>query len=339
MIAASFPREHPLEERLLHVDPRANTIRDGKVGDLAAMIRAGDLVIVNDAATLPGSISARTESGAVIELRLLSRDGPRWNVVVFGAGDWRTKTEDRPAPPRLEAGARISFGPYWARIEAVSSASPRLVSMRTDASLRDLYRVGKPVQYAYLERDLALWHVQTAYAARPWAAEMPSAGRPLTWGLLLELRRRGVKLASLTHAAGLSSSGDPALDARLPLVERYDIPVETAAVVEETRRAGGRIVAIGTTVVRALEGAALAHDGRVLPGEGETNLHIGPGFRPRIVHGLLTGVHDPAASHFSLLQAFASKELLTRAYAHAEREGYLGHEFGDSSLILPISAC
>ncbi|WXB20364.1 S-adenosylmethionine:tRNA ribosyltransferase-isomerase [Pendulispora albinea] len=353
MHAATWPREHPLEERLLHIDPKAGTIRDAKVGDLPAMIRPGDLVIVNDAATLPGSLFGRTASGDPIELRLLARQGApsRWKAVLFGAGDWRTKTEDRPAPPRLEAGDTLILGRSdlrlegWrdprsdphveARIEAIDPASPRLVTLRTDATLHDLYRIGRPVQYAYLERDLALWDVQTAYAARPWAAEMPSAGRPLTWGLLLELRRRGAKLASLTHAAGLSSTGDPELDARLPLAERYDIPAETAAAIQAARRSGQRIVAIGTTVVRALEGAASAHDGRVPPGEGETNLRIGPGFEPRIVDGLLTGVHDPAASHFALLAAFAPRELLARAYEHAERGGYLGHEFGDSSLILP----
>jgi len=347
MRAASIPRERPLEERLLHVDPKAETIRDARIGELPGMLRSGDLLIVNDAATLPGSIAARTESGAPIELRLLSRSGApgegargkaAWNAVVFGAGDWRTKTEDRPAPPRLAVGERLSLGPIAprrARIEAVDSRSSRLVSLSTDAPLRDLYRIGKPVQYAYIERDLALWHVQTVYAARPWAAEMPSAGRPLTWGLLLELRRGGVKLASLTHAAGLSSTGDPDLDARLPLAERYDIPSETVRAIAETRRAGGRVVAVGTTVVRALEGARLAAPD--FQPTGETSLRIGPGFRPRITDGLLTGVHDPAANHFSLLQAFAPQALLARAYAHAEREGYLGHEFGDSSLILPTT--
>ncbi|WP_394837864.1 S-adenosylmethionine:tRNA ribosyltransferase-isomerase [Pendulispora rubella] len=336
MKAATFPRDRPLEERLLHVDPRACTVRDARVGDLTSLLRAGDLLVVNDAATLPAAIAARTASGAPLEVRVLARNGggATWQAVLFGPGDWRTKTEERLLPPEVRVGDRLALGARAAVVEAVDAQSPRLVTLRTEATVQDLYRMGKPVQYAYIERDLALWHVQTAYASRPWAAEMPSAGRPLTWGLLLGLRRRGVALASLTHAAGLSSTGDAALDARLPLAERYEIPAETVRAVAKTRREGGRVVAVGTTVVRALEGCAIVHDGLV-PGAGETNLRIGPGFRPRVTDGLLTGVHDPAASHFSLLQAFAPQALLERAYAHAEREGYLGHEFGDSSLILP----
>jgi S-adenosylmethionine:tRNA ribosyltransferase-isomerase len=180
---------------------------------------------------------------------------------------------------------------------------------------------------------LALWHVQTAYASRPWAAEAPSAGRPLTWRLLLEARRRGVGLATVTHAAGLSSTGEPALDAALPLPERFDVPRETVAAVGRTRAAGGRVVAVGTTVVRALE-SARDGAGALRAGEGEARLRIDGRFRRRVVDGLLTGIHQPGESHFDLLQAFAPEPLLRRALAHAEAEGYLAHEFGDSCLIL-----
>ena len=163
---------------------------------------------------------------------------------------------------------------------------------------------------------------------------MPSAGRPLAWHVLDGLRARGVALARLTHAAGLSSTGDAALDAALPLPERFRVPEETVRAIGETRRSGGRIVAVGTTVVRALEGSALLHGGELRAGEGITDLVVGPGFRPRVADGLLTGLHERGASHFSLLGAFAPRELLERAYAHAEREGYTCHEFGDSSLVL-----
>ncbi len=134
-----------------------------------------------------------------------------------------------------------------------SCASPP----RGDALWAALYREGRPVQYSYLAHDLPLWAVQTVYAARPWAFEMPSAGRPLSWEILLALRRKGVRWASLTHAAGLSSTGDPAIDAALPLAERYDIPAATVRAVADTRARGGRVIAVGTTVVRALEGAAV----------------------------------------------------------------------------------
>jgi S-adenosylmethionine:tRNA ribosyltransferase-isomerase len=258
--------------------------------------------------------------------------------VLFGAGDWRKRTEDRPPPPELPAGTRFTVGGLAARVVEVLPPSPRLLRVVFDAQgaalWSALYRAGRPVQYAYTAGPLALWHVQTVYGARPWAVEAPSAGLPLTWNLLLALRRRGVRLASLTHAAGLSSTGDAALDAALPRPERSDIPAATVEAVEATRAAGGRVVAVGTTVVRALEGRAVQHGGRLVPGQDTTDLLLGPGFVPRVVHGLLTGVHEPGSSHHALLQSFAPLPLLKGAAAHAEGAGYLGHEFGDSCLLL-----
>jgi S-adenosylmethionine:tRNA ribosyltransferase-isomerase len=220
----------------------------------------------------------------------------------------------------------------------VDDASPRLLEIRFDRAgaplLQAIYRAGKPVQYAYIEEELRLWDVQTAYASRPWAMGMASAGRPLAWSLLRALTAAGVALATITHAAGLSSTGDEALDARLPFAERYDIPQATVHAIADAKARGGRVVAVGTTVVRALEGAAAAHGGRLRAGEGTTSILLGPGFHAQVADGLLTGMHEPTASHFALLQAFAPRHLLERAYALAEAAGYLGHEFGDSNLIL-----
>jgi S-adenosylmethionine:tRNA ribosyltransferase-isomerase len=189
------------------------------------------------------------------------------------------------------------------------------------------------VQYSYLRDPLPLWHVQTAFAGRPLAAEMPSAGRPLRLRLLRALGAGGVCVATVTHAAGLSSTGDPALDAALPLPELSLVPPETVAAIERTRGRGGRVVAVGTTVVRALEGAF--RGGCLRAGAAMTDLRIGPGFAPRVVSGLLTGLHEPGESHFELLQAFAPRGLLEAALAHAARSGYRAHEFGDTSLVLP----
>ena len=197
-----------------------------------------------------------------------------------------------------------------------------------------LYRLGRPVQYSYAAAPLELWHVQLGYASRPWAAEMPSAGRPLRWELLLALHQRGVRLASVTHAAGLSSTGDPALDAALPLPERFEIPETTVRAVAQARAGGGRVVAVGTSAARALEGSATQHGGILAAGAGETDLLLGPGYRPRVADGLLTGVHEKSASHYALLHSFAPAELLARASEHAEQSGYLSHEFGDSWLVL-----
>ena len=339
MNAAVWPREQPLTERLLHIDPGRGAWEDRRLADLAERLRAHDLLVVNDAATLPASLHGQTAGGEPVEARLIGHVDGRWKAVLFGGGDWRARTEDRPAPPVLRTGEVLRFGEgLSAVVTAVSSEAPRLVDLsfgREDAAFwQALYRHGRPIQYSYLRGPLALWHVQTAYGARPWAFEPPSAGRPLTWGLLESLRRRGVAIAPVTHAAGLSSTGDPELDARLPLEERFEVPPRTVEAVREALRAGGRIVAVGTTVVRALEAAAAAHSGRLEPEAGLTRLRIGPGFRPKVVDGLLTGMHEPDTSHFALLAAFAPLELLRRAHAHAEAAGYLAHEFGDSCLVL-----
>ena len=335
MNAATWPREDPLAERLLVVDPEAGTFRDAAIGDLPARLRPGDLLVVNDAATLPASLTGCTVDGAAVEVRLAARHGDTWTCVLFGAGDWRTRTEDRPLATPLLPGDHIDFdGTLSARVRGVHSS--RTVELdfepRGDAFVAALYRLGRPVQYAYLERPLPLWAVQTSYAGRPWAVEMPSAGRPLTWSLLSVMRGRGIEFARLTHAAGLSSTGDAWLDARLPLPERSDVPEATAHAVDATHARGGRVIAVGTSVVRALEGR-VASRGELTPGEDETDLILGPGYPLRVVDGLLTGMHEQTASHYALLGAFAPAALLREAYIHAERAGYMQHEFGDSSLI------
>ena len=339
--AAAWPRDEADAGRLLVVDTRALALADRAVRDLPALLRRGDLLVVNDSATLPASLRGEAE-GEPVEVRLVAAmDDGTWAAALLGAGNWRQRTEDRPAPKRLPVGSRLAFGGGAAALKAevvgVSGATPRLVRLRfdgdTDAVWPALYREGRPVQYSYLRAPLALWHVQTAFATRPWSVEMPSAGRPLTWEILAALRARGVALASVTHGAGLSSTGDPVIDAALPLAERYDISAGTVSAVSRARAAGGRVIAVGTTVVRALEGAARRNRGRLAAGAGWTSLKIGPGFRPRVADGILSGVHAPSESHFDVLRAFAPEELLRRAHAHAEREGYLAHEFGDSMLV------
>ncbi|HVU51453.1 MAG TPA: S-adenosylmethionine:tRNA ribosyltransferase-isomerase [Polyangia bacterium] len=343
MTAASWPRGKPARDRLLCLEPRTGRRRDRTVGELPTLLAPGDLVVVNDSATLPASLGARL-GDAPVELRLAGERAPGvWEAVLFGPGDWRTRTEDRPAPPEARAGDRLALGPELAAtIAAVSPISPRLLTVRFDQEpdlfWPALYRHGRPIQYAYAAGPLELWHTQTSYASRPWSVEAPSAGRPLEPSLLAALARRGVALATLTHAAGLSSTGDAALDRALPLPERYDVPAATVAAIEAARAREGRVVAVGTTVVRALEGCAGAHDGRLVAGVGVTDLRIGAGFRAAVASGILTGMHEPEASHFSLLEAFAPRALLADAHAHAEAAGYLAHEFGDSMLILPEPA-
>ncbi|HVV87197.1 MAG TPA: S-adenosylmethionine:tRNA ribosyltransferase-isomerase, partial [Kofleriaceae bacterium] len=305
-----------------------------------------DLVVVNDAATLPASLRGRTAAGEPFELRLSGPiEGRRLAGVLFGRGDWRTRTEDRPAPPPVRAGEVVRVGPLTARVLAADgrrvvldvgadSTGTGTGTGEDEADARAalwhaIYASGVPVQYAHRRDPLALWSVQTAYATRPWAVEMPSAGRPLTWEVLLALRRRGIGVAALTHAAGLGSTGDAALDAALPWPEPYEVPEATAGAVARTRAAGGRVIAVGTTVVRALE----ASGGRA--GTGVATLRLDAGTARHVVDGLVSGLHVPGESHHELLRAFASRALLDRGLDVARAHRLSAHELGDALLIVP----
>jgi S-adenosylmethionine:tRNA ribosyltransferase-isomerase len=336
MKAAVSPRPLALH-RLLRIDPTLGAHAHHRAHELPSLLLPGDLLVVNDAATLPASLRIAHRDA---EIRLVRRgeSDADWTAVLFGKGDFRTPTEARAEPPRVVAGERLELEDgTMVLVKRVDPEEPRLVDLRFALSgaelFRALYRAGRPVQYAYLARELELWDFQNRFAARPWALEMPSAGHFLTWELLLALRRRGVGLAHVTHAAGISSTGSAALDRRFPMPERYEIGERAVRAVRETREKKGRVVAVGTTVVRALE-ACHAEHGALVAGTGEARLLLGPGYRPKVVDGVLSGMHENGTSHFALLEAFASAELLRTALASAEAAGYEEHEFGDATLVL-----
>jgi len=321
MIAATRPRPAH-RARLLVVDAARARWQDARLVDLPGHLAPGDLLVVNDAFTLPASVLGRV-GDVDVELRLAEAPdgrGRAW-AILFGPGTWRVATEDREPPPRLRTGDTIEVADTQIEVLAVHPAWPRLVRIRASGGM--VWARGRPVQYRYLERELRLSEIQTPYATHPWAVEMPSAGRSLTLELLDRVRAVGVEVASLTHAAGLSSTGDPELDAALPLPERYRVPPATWDAVRTARR----VVAVGTSVVRALESAS---DGAL---SGVTELRIGPGYRPRVIDGLLSGMHSPGESHFSLLEAFAPRDLLLRTCRHAGEMAYRNHEFGDVTLL------
>jgi len=334
---ARAPRRGARAQRLLHVDTATGALTDERIDDLPSRVEPGDVWVLNDAATLPASLSGGFD-GQAVELRLRAeREDGTWWAVLLGEGSWRDDTDARPAPPRIEVGDRITLGGrLGAEVVEVDPLSARSVRVRFtpggDGFWRALYALGRPVQYSYLARELRLSEVQTGYAARPWSAEPPSAGRPLGVGLLERLRAAGAEVVSLTHAAGLSATGDPALDARLPLPERYDLPAATVDAVSRAVAERRRVVAVGTTVTRALEGNHRTH-GALRPGVGETDLVLGPDTTLSVVDALLTGAHDPASSHYQLLRAFAPERLLREAVGRSAALGYLGHELGDSWLI------
>lgn len=331
MKAARAPRAEKTKVKLLIVEN--GKLQDSVMEALPQHLCAGDLLVVNDAATLPASLHGRDAKDNAIELRLTTQlDAQVWQAVVLGAGDWHTPTEHRPAPPLLQESEDIFIAPdFRARVLNANPLSDRLLHLQFNQSgaalWRALYQHGKPVQYSYLNNELKLWSVQNIYCGRPWAVEMPSAGHALNWQLLLELLRNGVQVVSLTHGAGLSSTGDERIERALPLAERFDIPAATMAAVQHTKANGGRVIAIGTSVVRALESASTGAD-------GFTTLRLGAGYQRQVVDGLLTGTHDVSESHYDLLRAFLPEAVLTEVSQHLEAHNYLTHEFGDLCLVL-----
>lgn len=345
MIAAHEPIQRPRDGKLLVVDA-AGRITHAPRSRLLRFLRARDLVIANDAATLPASLSGvHVPGGAEVEVRLAGWPGPsaslasldvrRFLAVVFGAGDFRTRTEDRPPPPRLTPGDHFTFGEVSATIETLLD-HPRLVRLRFDgpphAIWAGLARHGRPIQYAHVPVQLAMWDVWTPIAGLPAAFEPPSASFALDWSTIRAMRDCAISFATITLAAGISSTGDPDLDRRLPFDEPYRISESTAAAIRRARAERGRIVAIGTTVVRALEHSA-ARDGVVHAGDDVADQRIGPTSELRIVDAIMSGTHEPGSSHYQLLRAFLDDGTLAGASAALEARGYRTHEFGDSVLI------
>jgi S-adenosylmethionine:tRNA ribosyltransferase-isomerase len=338
MQAATLPVQRPHDARLLVIDPRGH-IEHRPRSAFATLLRPGDCVIANDAATLPASLQGiHCRSGAQIEIRLAGRasldpeDVKCFTALVFGAGDFRTPTEARIAPPALTPGDRLTLGILSATIVRMLD-HPRFVELQFNGDAAHIWRSlaeqGKPVQYSHLREPLALWDVWTPIAAQPVAFEPPSASFVLDWRTVDALHARGIPFATLTHAAGLSSTGDAALDQRLPLDEPYRIPAATAALIAATRARQGRVVAIGTTVVRALEHAA-SRDGIVHAGDGVATQRIGPQTKLRVADVIVSGTHEPDTSHYSLLRAFTDTLTLLGASEELEAHRYRTHEFGDS---------
>jgi len=337
MIAADGPDRESV--KLFTVDTKGR-MRHLAGAELASLFGPGDLIVANDAATLPASLrGAHVASGELIEVRLAAwisvRDPTRFVAIAFGAGDHRMRTEIRPRPPSISPGDRLSLGPLVAVVERLLD-HPRVLGLRfvgdRRAILAGLAHHGRPIQYAHVPEPLALWHVWTRIAADPVAFETPSAGFVLNWRTLAAWRERGIGFSTLTHVAGISSTGDPTLDLRLPFDEPYRVPERTVGAIKQAKSQGGRIVAIGTTVVRALESAADAN-GRVHAGDGVARGRLGRETPLRLVDAILTGVHPPGESHFELLRAFADDAVLNRMSVALAEYGYRTHEFGDFVLI------
>jgi S-adenosylmethionine:tRNA ribosyltransferase-isomerase len=345
-----------------------------RFGDLPRFLSAGDLLVVNTSATIAAAVDGRRADGRAVVVHFsspLDEETP-WAGAPDGRppgeralGDRKPGGLAQEGMPGGPAGEGAPGETQWlvelrenaAATGPVTDAAPgESITLPAGGSLTLLRRYpgpaairmwaasvaaggdvgaflarrGQPIRYSYVPDPWPLPAYQTVFSRTPGSAEMPSAGRPFTAGLVTDLVAAGVVIAPITLHAGVASleAGEP------PLPERFAVPEPTAELVNLTRAEGRRVLAVGTTCTRALESATDA-GGTVHARHGWTDLVLGAGHPARVVSGLVTGWHDPEASHLALLEAVAGQELVRAAYLEAEKAGYLWHEFGDSCLLLP----
>jgi S-adenosylmethionine:tRNA ribosyltransferase-isomerase len=299
--------------------------------ELARFLEPGDLVVVNTSATLPAAVDGVRAGLAVTVHVSTGLDDGTWAVELRPGPRADGPVRDvRPGEVVELVEGRLHVVAPWPDPDATWSRLWRVRALVPGSVPAYLGSHGRPIAYSYVRGDWPLRDYQTVFARDPGSAEMPSAGRPFTDRLVTDLVTAGISVAPLTLHTGVSSRevGEP------PLPERFAVPVATARLVEHTRRHGGRVVAVGTTVTRALETVA-APDGSMSAGAGWTDLVLGPDRPARAVTGRVTGGHEPGASHLRLLEAVAGSDLVAAAYDAAEAAGYLWHELGDSALLLP----
>ncbi len=309
---------------------RPDRIEHTEFTRLADFLSPGDLIVINTSATLPAAVDGRRPDGRTVTVHFATElDDGTWVVEPRPSADATGPVGDVEPEEviTLPDGVRLIL------LAPQPSGQHRLWRAKVGAEggiPAFLARHGRPIRYGYVPAPVPLAEYQTVFAREPGSAEMPSAGRPFTDRLVTDLVTRGIVLAPITLHTGVSSqqAGEP------PQPERFRVPGGTARLVNATRAQGNRVIAVGTTVTRALE-SAVDDAGRVRQRSGWTDLVLGPHRAARTVSGLITGWHAPGASHLDLLEAVAGKQLVQRAYFEAVRADYRWHEFGDSCLFLP----
>ena len=337
MTFAAAPPEHRGVARdavRLLVARSTGDIRHRVFRDLADELAPGDLVVVNTSATIAAEADATSSTHGPLVVHVATRLDDGTYVV-----ELRTAPDARRAVLDAEPGEIVSLdgttltllSPYPHDRSSPTGLGNRLWRVQVSGDLpAALRKSGRPIAYGYLDHRYPLADYQTVFGIDPGSAEMPSAARPFTTDLVTRLIARGVGVSPVTLHTGLSSqeAGEG------PQAERYRVPQVTAEAVNATKARGGRVVAVGTTATRALETVVDA-DGRVHAGSGWTERLITRDDPARVVDGLVTGWHDPEASHLMLVESVAGPELTRAAYHAAMADGYLWHEFGDSALLLP----
>lgn len=309
-----------------------------RFANLTNFLDAGDLLVVNRSATLPASLPAEGGIGPFI-LNLSTRYSIGTRDTNHGAEVWLAEPRwsyGEAGPLPLEAGDTFRAAGLNATLLRPHPGMPRLWFVRLEGDVSAaMQRLGEPIRYGYVEKPLPLSAYQTVFADTPGSAEMPSAARPFSDRVLTCLEDKGVGLERVTLHTGVSSleMSEDDIEKQTLFAEPFEVTQKVADAVNETRARGQRVIAVGTTVVRALESA---WDGeKVRAAQGFTRHYVHPGREVNAVDGLISGFHDPKASHLAMLYALAGKDLIREAYAEAVKEGYLWHEFGDSHLILP----
>lgn len=320
-----------------------NKVIHSQFDRLEDFMEPGDLLIVNRSATLPSSFRGHLQrTGEFVELRLAAFQGPcpedlqNWMAFTFGTGDWRQPTEERGESPELRVLDKIIFSEDLIA-EIIHVKHGRLLQIRFSNSSglsnlqSSLYKHGRPIQYSYHKQELDVWDQQTIFSGPPVSVEPPSASFQFTWDQLFKLRAKGVQVATVLHSAGISSTGDKKLDKLLPLKEWYQVPKKTVALINQAKTKGKKLVALGTTVLRALESATV--DSELRARSGLASLKITPGFHFHHINALLTGMHEPGSSHMLLLDSLCPFATVQEAYRQAVMRSYRGHEYGDLSLL------
>ena len=314
--------------RLLVTTPDGNT--HARFNDLPEFLKPGDLVVVNESATIPASLPAEGSVGKFI--LNLSTD--------YGDGLWLAEprwSASEPGPLPLTEGETIRLPGLIGRLVSTYPGLKRLWFVRIQGNVEAaMAEHGSPIRYGYLDQDFPLEAYQTIFARVPGSAEMPSAARPFSQPVIDNLIIKGVEIAAIVLHTGISSLevDSRVLEDQAMFPEPFEVSPETAKAVTAAKSEDRRVIAVGTTVVRALESA---WDGvQVRPVSGFTRLYVHPRRGVHVVDGLLTGFHDPMASHLAMLYALAGEEVVRSAYAQAVAHHYLWHEFGDTNLILPL---
>ena len=308
------------EVRLMVSDRHTDRIVHTDFTALPDFLGPNDVLVVNVSQTIPATLRARRGDSSEFDLHLSTQ---------LSDGIWVVE----PRQTKVVIGERVTL-PERATATFLTPhrGSPRLWLVALDlgeAPFDYIHRWGKPIKYQYIDEDWPLHYYQTVYAKTPGSAEMPSAGRAFSPRVLDDLRARGVSIAEITLHTGVASleKDEP------PYEEWYEVPAETVERIAEAKSSGGRVIAVGTTVVRALE-SSLDTGGRLIASSGWTDLIITPERGIQVIDGLLTGFHEPRATHLAMLEAVAGHDHIASAYDAALDAGYLWHEFGDLHLIL-----